>query len=193
LIVSLIFSGVLLFRYAEIDEAYNRLDRSYGELNGTYNELNRVYDELNRTYFSHMPRELGFQTITDGDYSDQGSPVYCIVDSPSSWVEIWSKLQPHVSVLIENGSWTVIPPHVDFSESIVIAVFMGGFATGGYSIEVKEIYDVGQSVVVKVEKTYPGKNCIVTMALTQPYHIVKIDKTDKPIIFEVSERIIDCP
>jgi hypothetical protein len=48
LIASLVFSGIVLFRYTELDKAYSQLNR-------TYNELNKSFDELNRTYLSHMP------------------------------------------------------------------------------------------------------------------------------------------
>jgi DNA-binding transcriptional ArsR family regulator len=192
LIASLVFSGIVQFRYTELDRAYNALNGGYSELNRTYNELKIAYDELNRTHFSNMRRELGFQTISDGFYSGQGSPAYYVVENQSSWVEVWKKLQPYVAFPFNDSRTTEVPPDVNFSESIVVAVFMGGFTSGGYRIEVKEICDVGQYVVVKVEKTYPGGNCIVTLALSQPYHIVKMGKTDKTILFDTIERTIDC-
>lgn len=63
---------------------------------------------------------------------------------------------------------------VNSSNTTIIAVFMGEFSTGGYGIEIKEVVDVGQSVVVKVEKTYPDKGGVVTEAFSQPYHFPTI-------------------
>jgi parallel beta-helix repeat protein len=56
LIVSLVFNGILMLRYADsdkaysvLDKAYNGLDQAYAELNGTYDTLNQIYTELNKT------------------------------------------------------------------------------------------------------------------------------------------------
>jgi hypothetical protein len=75
-------------------------------------------------------------------------------------------------------------PTIDFSSSTIIAVFMGEFNTGGYSIEIKEIREYQDRIVVKVEKTYPPPGSPVTQAFTQPYHIVKTKKILKSVIFE---------
>jgi hypothetical protein len=83
-------------------------------------------------------------------------------------------------------------PVVDFSKTTIIAVLMGTCPTTGYEIEVKEIIDTGLSVVVKVEKTYPGEGCVVGQMITHPYHIVKVDKIGKYVIFDTSTRVIEC-
>ena len=85
------------------------------------------------------------------------------------------------------------PPEVDFSVNTVVALFMGEARTGGYALRVYEIVDVGSSIMVKMEKTEPDPRCIVPQMLTQPYHIVQIAKTDKPITFDISTKTIECP
>ena len=64
---------------------------------------------------------------------------------------------------------------------------MGEFNTGGYKIEIKEIAGMPQSVIVKVEKTYPSSGDLLTEAFSQPYHIVKMDRVYKEITFEIVE------
>jgi hypothetical protein len=81
---------------------------------------------------------------------------------------------------------------IDFSEKTVIAVFMGTCLTTGYEIEVKQVIDTGLSIVVKVEKIHPGEECVVGESLTNPYHMVEVDKISKHIIFDTSTRAKEC-
>jgi hypothetical protein len=85
------------------------------------------------------------------------------------------------------------PPEVDFSANTVIAVFMGEASTGGYALRIYDIVETESSVIVKMEKTEPGPTCIVPQVLTQPYHMVQIAKTEKPVTFEVTTKILECP
>jgi hypothetical protein len=83
-------------------------------------------------------------------------------------------------------------PVVDFSKTTIIAVFMGRCPTMGYEIEIKEIIDTGLSVVVRVEKTHPGERCLVGEAITSPFHIVKVDKIGKCLVFDTFTRAKEC-
>lgn len=130
-------------------------------------------------------RTMEFQTIDKGYHSGHENPAYYVINDAAEWADIWNQ---HVQIFFPQSP----PPEVDFSNTTIIAVFMGQFNTGGYGIEVKEIVDTGPSVVVEVEKTYPCKGCVVTLALSQPYHIVKVDKIYKHVTFETFERTIEC-
>ena len=129
--------------------------------------------------------QIGFQTISKGYYSGHKNQAYYVTKNEDEWADIWNQHQSTFTPQLP-------PPEVNFSETTVIAVFMGEFNTGGYEIEIKEILDMNQSVEVKVEKTYPGIGCVVTLAFSQPYHIVKIEKSDKEITFDTVERTIEC-
>ena len=128
-------------------------------------------------------KQIEFQTIGEGGILEHKEPAYYVIRNKDEWADIWSQ---HKAKIIPEPS----PPKVNFSESIVIAVFMGEVNTGQHKIEIKEITDMGQFVLVKVEKTYPSYGRIVNPVLTQPYQIVKMDKIDKEITFDTVERII---
>ena len=140
---------------------------------------NQVDDEVSGI------RQMEFQTIEKGYFSMHKSPAYYVIQNEDEWTNVWNSHD----ISIPQRS----PPEVNFSESTVIAVFMGEFNTGGYGIEIKNILDIDHLVVVKVEKTYPGKGCCVIEAFTHPYHIVKTDKVYKEITFETVEKTIQCP
>jgi len=145
--------------------------------------LYAVNDQLNDEY--SKSKQMEFQTIEKGYFSMRRSPAYYVIQTEDEWTNIWN----HHDISIPQRS----PPEIDFSKSTVIAVFMGEFNTGGYGIEIKNILDTNQSVVIKVEKTYPGKGCCVIEAFTYPYHIAKTDKISKEITFDTVERTIECP
>jgi len=197
LIASLAFSGIVLFRYTELDRAYIDLNKTYSELNSsyhvlnrTYNELKEAYDELNKTYFSHMPRALTFQTVQIYDVSvNQG---YYVLRNDSDLMEMHNELASERSSGNISAIETWLRPDVNFSESTAVVVFMGRHPSTGYNIEIKEIIDTGQFLVVRVEKTYPGSGCVTALEDTYPCHMVEISKTDKPIIFDTIERTTDC-
>lgn len=134
--------------------------------------------------------ELTFEAIEKGVYSGydesryEGKTKYVInnnEDWQSLWNEVYSIQQP-----------TSPLPTVDFSKDIVIAVFQGVQGSGGYSIEIIKIVETENSIKVFVRETSPGLSCEVTSALTQPYHIIKISKTDKEVIFQTEKKITVC-
>jgi hypothetical protein len=83
-------------------------------------------------------------------------------------------------------------PVVDFSKATIIAVFMGTCGNGAHGIEVKGIIDMGLTIAVRVEKTQPGRGCIVPMILISPYHIVSVDKVGKYVVFNAYVRTTYC-
>lgn len=72
-------------------------------------------------------------------------------------------------------------PAVDFAKEDVLAVAMGQQNTGGYAIEIKRIEFMtggitGGFAFVHYVETRPAPGSIVTMALTAPLHVVKLNK-----------------
>jgi len=132
-----------------------------------------------------MGKRMEFQTVEKGYYSGHTDSAYYVIQDADKWAEVWKQ---HVQIMHDPEQ---PPPEVDFSKTTIVAVCMGQFNTGGYGIEVKEIIDTGLSMVVKVEKTYPGKGCFVTEAFSQPFHMVKVDKLDKHIFFETITRTME--
>lgn len=128
---------------------------------------------------------LEFQTIGKGVWSGHAGHAYYVIQNIEDWQRVWNQ---HQQCFVPQCP----PSEVDFSEATVVAVFMGECPTTGYGIEVKEIIDTGLTVVIKVEKAYPDKNCVVGEALTHPYHIVKTGKISKQVIFQTFERETSC-
>jgi hypothetical protein len=116
---------------------------------------------------------MEFETIAKGYYSGYKESADLIVTDENTWSTVWEQAFGN-----ENA------PPVNFSTHMIIATFMGEFNTGGYSIRIKEVVEVENRLVVKIEMKYPKAWDVVSMALSQPYHIVKMPKTDKWITFD---------
>jgi translation elongation factor EF-1alpha len=83
-------------------------------------------------------------------------------------------------------------PLPDFSGSMMVAVAAGTKPTGGYAIEITRIIETTNEVRVMATETSPGENCIVTQALTSPFHVVKIPRIDKEVKFTIESEIRNC-
>lgn len=70
---------------------------------------------------------------------------------------------------------------IDFTNYTVIAVFDQVYGNGGHTIDITNITEFETTIVVTVENLQTGNTSSV---VTQPYHIVKIPKATKPIVFE---------
>ena len=69
---------------------------------------------------------------------------------------------------------------------------MGSKPTGGYDIKITGVKERESSVEISVEESSPGKDCIVSQALTSPYHIIETEKTDKEVVFDTQKVVLDC-
>jgi len=73
---------------------------------------------------------------------------------------------------------------IDFTNDMVLAVVDQIRSTGGYDVEIIEVKELENKIEVDVEYTAPRENDIVSQALTQPYHIIKIEKQSKSFLFK---------
>lgn len=94
--------------------------------------------------------------------------------------ETWNDLLDKMNTA-NNESDEFTETDIDFEEFVVIAVFDKIYGNGGHSIDIIKITENENKVIVKIENIMGGD---ATSIMTQPFHIVKIPKTDKLIIFE---------
>jgi len=120
--------------------------------------------------------QISFETLSKGYYSGHDQRKDYVINSQNEWEELWKKTMSRQVPLPEV-------PAVNFSENTIIAVYKGSHRTGGYNIEITKILEKEQKIVVYVKETSPPSGARVTMAFTQPYHIVKTEKITKEVIF----------
>ena len=121
-----------------------------------------------------MGLEKKFETIGSGAYCGHFSQGDYVVKDGQQWSNLWDKVN---SINIPQPAL----PLIDFNNDMVIAVFLGTKRSGGYGIQISELRETDNCLEVSVVETAPGG--WVTMALTQPYHLIKTSLTDKEVKF----------
>ena len=111
---------------------------------------------------------VSFKTIAKGLRSGIREPSQIAIRSQTEWQKLWRQ---HSSVSTAPAPL----PTVDFDKEIVAAVFLGEKPSGGYGIEISSAEVVGSSLTVFVKETSPKPGAIVTQAINQPFHIVRIE------------------
>lgn len=108
-----------------------------------------------------------------------------VIDNATDFTTLWEALHGDVVEL----------PTVDFDTEWVVAVVMGQSNTGGYTIEVTSVTTATDQITVNVTATVPGSGCMVTDALTNPFHIISITRPESDtteVEFVVTEEITEC-
>ena len=122
---------------------------------------NRDFDEILKGYYSN-------------GFTEEGS---LVIKSQGEWEEFWIRLH-------EGSDPIPLLPEVNFDSEIVVAVFMGEKSSGGYEISIEKIIEKDSELVISIREVNPKLGEGVTMALTQPFHIIKTQRVDKEIRFD---------
>lgn len=117
-----------------------------------------------------MEKKPLFEVLSESQYQGKEKESYEIIKDQASLEALYQ------SVNDENI------PQIDFAKQRVVAVFLGQRNSGGHSIKVKEVNEKENKIHVMVDKMGPKPGENATMAITNPYSIVKINST-KEIVF----------
>jgi len=69
----------------------------------------------------------------------------------------------------------------NFDSNMVLFVSLGDKPNGGYGIEVESVTEDESEIVLTCLTSNPSPFDMLTMAITQPYEIVTVPKSDKPV------------
>jgi hypothetical protein len=121
---------------------------------------------------------LAFSTIYRGTQSHIEEPREVVIRTAGEWSELWKAHAPAAPV-----------PIVNFRREMVVGVFLGTRPTGGYSVEVATIEPKGSETVVTYRVEEPGRDAMVTQALTSPVHLVRLSTRTGDVRFERVGRL----
>ncbi|GEM_PF-1800146 len=74
-------------------------------------------------------------------------------------------------------------PSVDFQKEGVALIFLGTRPTGGYAVSVDGVSEGADAVTVLWHEVTPAGGDATTQAVTRPWALQTIPKTDKPVVF----------
>lgn len=123
---------------------------------------------------AQMPIPL--TTIQKGNFSGIGEALEAVMRTPTEWENLWKR---HVSI---QSPPAPIPP-VDFAKEMVAAVFLGQKNTGGYEVEITKAQRNGPALQIFYNVKAPQPGGMAIQAITQPFHIVKMPRSDGTVRF----------
>lgn len=118
-------------------------------------------------------KKVGSGILTGNGEEGIGSPKEYVIQTEQDWEALRTKMNS-VNQTQEEVS-------INFEQKTVLAYFDQIRSTGGYAVEIIEVIEKTNSVEAMVKFTAPTG--MATDIMTQPYHIVSIPKTTKPVKF----------
>ncbi len=123
---------------------------------------------------------VAFETVDQGVHSGIRAERRVVVRDGTAWAALWA----------EHGAGRTpqpeLPP-VDFTQEMVVGYFWGEKPTAGYRVELTEVVAEATRLVVRVEVGSPPPGAPVLQVLTQPYHLVRLPRSELPVEFLVVE------
>ncbi len=129
--------------------------------------------------------KLSMEIVMDGTYSGVEDKRELLINTNDEYQKLMNEVYKNLDQMPRI-------PVVDFTKNSLVAVFIGNRSSGGFMVIIDSITEGSKSISVNVTESTPGKNCVVTEAITRPYTIVKIPKTEKKPIFKTKQIVKDC-
>ena len=147
--------------------------------------VSNVLDGRQRTYsplamaqekITKAETKLSIATIEKGYRSGIRGPLQTVIRNQDEWNAFWKR---HSS----TDTNPMLAP-IDFSREMVVGIFLGEKSTGGYEVEIVRAERRDSSLYFHYREESPPQGAVVTQALTQPFHLVRVAKYDNAqIIF----------
>ena len=145
-------------------------------------------------------KALPFETISKGGLNVimRGGPIErkkWVITNNSDWTNLWNNM--HFYLVNPKPPFPKPPlPEIDFERYMIIGVFHSHTCVPGSNwIEVTKVIETENTLEVFVKEHYFGPEsagCTVPKICMQPYHVIKLPKKDKEVIFRVSQEVIRC-
>ena len=122
--------------------------------------------------FALLQPAPGIVTLARGSYSQVADRTERAVRTQAEWQALWK---------LHGASQPAAT--VDFAKEMLAAVFLGTRPTGGYDVEIVGMRREGNAVVIEYVEHRPPADAILTQALTSPFHVVKLPRSEGPVRF----------
>lgn len=130
---------------------------------------------------------MNVDQVDRGQYGKIVEGTQRVLRDEEAYASFWERL---------HTGRTPVPdrPEVDFENRVVIAIVQGRRPTGGYRVEVDEVWASKDEEQIQVQftETVPGEGCIVTQAATSPYVLVTVEAQGEEVTFVGAEETRSC-
>lgn len=112
---------------------------------------------------------LSIATVEKGYHSGIRGPLQTVIRNQDEWNALWKR---HSSTDTNPAR----PPIIDFDREMVVGIFLGEKSAGGYEVEIVRAERSDSSLYFYYREESPPPGAMVTQALTQPFHLVRVAK-----------------
>jgi hypothetical protein len=132
------------------------------------------------------PVELTWKELSSGRESSIEKPMTVVITSQQEMDALWSKAF--------TGDWKPEKRAVDFSKSSIVAIFLGTVSTGGHSVVINSLKGgAAEGYKVEAEHRLPGKSCMSTTAVENPYYIAVTEPAiSTNTAFTIKKKEVEC-
>ena len=126
---------------------------------------------------------IPFETIVQDHNSSNDTQLLGLrtASDQDEWQALWE----------EVTAGTEPPPSVNFEEEMVVGMF-GMYGSSGHSLTIDGVIAEGKEWVIQATHLAPDSDCVVALAMTSPYHIIKVQRTDLPMRLSLEETLYSC-
>lgn len=112
-------------------------------------------------------------TLARGDSSGVLDPGRVVVRDAAAWHALWSA----------HAGASAQPPAVDFSTTMVVAVFAGERPNAGYAIEIVGVRQESSALAVMVNEIQPLPSAVAAQIIVTPFHIATLPRYSGEVRF----------
>ncbi len=116
----------------------------------------------------------GFHSINIDDYMVKSAFYRPDAQNLPDEIKNWVEFSQEVPLVQEK----------EYEGKRYVLITAGEKRTGGYAVEVTEVFETAKNLVVKVKFTKPAPEDMVTEALTYPYDLIIVENKELPLSFQ---------
>lgn len=128
---------------------------------------------------------VAFVSVHQAQYSGIGAYRLQTITSAAQWASVWAEIH------LPASEAPPLPP-VDFAGQRLLLAAAGERPNGCYSLAVESIARRGSGLEATLVETVPGSDCACTLAITQPLHVVSLQRSEEAIAGRTVRRAARC-
>jgi hypothetical protein len=121
------------------------------------------------------PRVVPHEIVHQGAYSQIEAPLAVVIRKDEELKDYERRLGRELPKGARPVNW---------GRHQLVAVHAGSYPSGGYTVEVQRARRVANDLVVRIEVKGPPPGAMTTMALTQPYVVLRTPRTEGGVRLE---------
>ena len=97
-----------------------------------------------------------------------------VAGTTEAWQALWK----------EHSATPIPVSEIDFSQFMVVGVFLGTRPTAGFSVEITAVTVRDGTIVVAYDERRPDPGGVTAQVLTSPFHIVRVPRAAGAVTFQ---------